>query len=923
MRPNAAGTNNSDYPKHPIPNPMKSSSLLGLAAAAAAFAFVDAGHAGTITNDMVVHLPFDGDYANRAPSSVTAAPVNTVSFKPGRIGSGALRFSSNPTNSEFNYVTLGTPPELNFGGSVDLSVSMWVKFTGWKDDPAFLSNKSWASGDNVGWVVATGGDGRFQWNFTDGNGRRDYDGPGGTISDGQWHHLAVSFDRDGNASAYLDGVLVDSRSIAPGTETLDSGLPTNIGQDGTGVYTDNGDAGIDDGMIDDVAIWRRALTGFEIQRIYQYGTNGVAVSDVPDPAVPAIVSTDPAANAINVPTDTAISVMIHDGALPLDNNTVQLTVNGSPAAVSISKAGNVSTVTHQPSVPFQNDTTNRVRIVFGDGVNSVTSSWSFVVVKLAQTHGITGHWDFDHGDLSATIGRALQYNDGPAGLTANGTSFGSTTSFGIPGIQGNAANVMSIKRATNSSIGYLMNHGALPNGVPGATKVNQWTLIMDILIPNVENRTYFSFIQTDGGGDGDLFARFSGGTAGIGITGSYQGSLTAGQWHRVAFAVDSTSAISKYIDGVKAADQTSWDGIGANGRHALLPTCTLFADDDSESMPAYVNSIQIRNYKMSDAGVAALGGPTADGIPLVSGQWDFNDGNLAATIGTDITPRPGTEVVTAFETTVFDDGAGNVMRFNYNPADLNSGLGYILPHGILPNGGGQKVNQYSLIMDIFFASSSGGFRSLWQTETTLFPDGDLFVSDDNGIGISSQYQGDLTPDEWHRVVFTFDLTKRELGKYIDGSNVVSGPVGSAPLGTGRFQYLSASSGVVDGRWSLGSPDFPFLFADEDGEIAAGSVNSIQTRPVVLTPSQVALLGRASAAGIPVNIPPQPTLTIKIGDFGFVNVLWPDGFPDYILERSNTLGSGANWAQVIPLLPGFYEESEVPNPGFFYRLRKVQ
>jgi len=707
-------------------------------------------------------------------------------------------------------------------------------------------------------------------------------------------------------------------------DTLDSGLPTNIGQDGTGGYTDNGDAGIDDGMIDDVAIWRRALSGFEIQRIYQFGTNGVAVSDVPDPVVPALISTVPTANAINVPVDTAISAVVRDGALPIDNNSVQLFVNGSPVTFDITRNGNESTVAHQPSVPFQNKTTNTVRLVFGDGVNSVTSSWSFVTVGLAQAAGITGHWDFDAGNLAATIGQPLQYNDGPAGLTAGGTRFGSTTSFGIPGIQGNAANVMLIQPATNSSIGYLMNHGAVPNGVPAATKVNQWTLIMDILIPNEENQTYFSFIQTDLIDDGDLFARFSGGAAGLGISGSYQGALTAGQWHRVAFAVDSTSAISKYVDGAKAADQTSWDGIGANGRHALLPTCVLFADNDGESMPAYVNSIQIRNYKMTDAGIAALGGPTADGIPLVSGQWDFNDGTLVATIGTDITPRPGTELVTAFETTVFDDGAGNVMRFDYNPADLNSGLGYVLPHGILPNGGGQKVNQYSLIMDIFFpSSSSGGFRSLWQTETTLFPDGDLFVSDENGIGISSQYQGNLTPDEWHRVVFTFDLTKRELGKYLDGTNVLSGPIGSAPLGSGAFQYLSASSGGVDGRWSLGSPDFPFLFADEDGEIAAGSVNSIQTRPVVLSPSQIALLGRAAAAGIPVNIPPQPVLTIRIGDFDFVNVLWPDGFPDYILERSNTLGPGANWAEVIPLIPGFYEESDVPNPGFFYRLRKVR
>jgi hypothetical protein len=886
---------------------------------ASALSVAGAGLAGTIANDMVVHLPFDGDYVNLAPGSVTASPVNAVSFGAGKIGSGALQFSSNPTNSEFNYVTLGTPTELNFAGNVDLSISMWVKFTRWKGDPAFISNKNWVSGGNIGYVLATAGNGGFQWNFTDGSGRRDYDGPGGTINNGNWHHLAVSYDRDGNANTYLDGVLVDTRSIAPGVDTLDSGLPTNIGQDGTGGYTDGGNVGIDDGMVDDVAIWRRALTGFEMQRIYQFGTNGVPVRDVPDPAVPTLTSTVPAANAINVPPDTAISAVILDGALPLANNTVQLSLNGSPAAVTINKVGNESTVTHQPAAALPNGSTNTARIVFGDGVSSVTSSWTFVVVRVSQARGITGHWDFDNGDLAATVGQGLTYRGGPAGLTATGTRFGTTRSFGIADIQGIPAKVMSMPAATDRAIGYLMDHGARPNGGPSATKVNQWTLIMDILIPTDGWHCFIQIDSPDNSNDGELFVNPGNG---IGITGSYQGSIVRGQWHRVAFAVDSTVVIAKYIDGVKAADQTSWDGIGFNGRHALLPTAILFADEDRESQASYVNSIQIRNYRMTDAGIAALGVPTAEGIPLVSGQWEFNDGNLVATIGTDLIPRAGTEPFTLFETTVMDDGAANVMRFAYpGGAGNTSALGYILPHGILPNAGGQKVNQYSLIMDIYFPATSTGFRSLLQTETNSATDGELFVNGGNGIGISSQYQGNLSHDDWHRVVFTVDLTKRELGKYIDGVNVLTGPVGSAPLGTGPYQYLSATDGLVDRRWSL--DPIALLFADEDGEIAAGSVNGIQTRPVVLTASQIALLGRATSAGLPANIPGQPPLQIVMGAFNTPVISWPEGFPNYILERSTSLAPGAIWTEVSGAAATFYEEFEVPNPAFYYRMRKFQ
>src|SRR5439155_6606749 len=129
----------------------------------------------------------------------------------------------------------------------------------------------------------------------------------------------------------------------------------------------------------------------------------------------------------------------------------------------------------------------------------------------------TGHWDFDQGDLSATIGKALTYRDGPAGSTAQQTKFGTTTSFGLPPINGTPAKVIGIPKAATRSIGYIMEHGARPNGDPAATKVNQWTLIMDILIPNANGEEWISFMQIENpvnnSDDGDLFAHFSGGTA--------------------------------------------------------------------------------------------------------------------------------------------------------------------------------------------------------------------------------------------------------------------------------------------------------------------------------------------------------------------------------------------------------------------------
>lgn len=888
---------------------MKPKKLLRLAALASALGAASSAQAGTITSELVVHLPFDGDYSNLASgSSVTAAPMGAPTLEGGRIGSGAVRVSTAADGSFFNYVTLGTPAELNFGGTIDFTVSAWVKINSKESDPSFLANKNWDSGNNTGWVVFVGGGGNLGWNYRESESGR-VDAAGTAINDGNWHHIAVSYKRDGNAITYVDGVLVATTLIGPAEETLDSGLPTNIGQDGTGTYGPAIDA-----LIDDVAIWRRAVTGFELSRIYTFGTNGVKVSDVPDALVSTFSGSVPLDGAKDVRVDTIISAEIVDGPVALDVNTVQMTVNGTPVVTGSAKAGNVTTISYQTPEPFAFGTNITAQLSFNNGASLVTTQWSFTVINVPQARGITAQWDFNSGDLSATIGLPLEYSDGPAGLTATGTGFGTTTELGLPDIGGQPAFVMATKKITNSSLGYIMRHGARPNGGPAATKVNQWTMIMDILIPT---EGWHSFIQIDGSGDGDLFVNPAGG---LGISGSYQGTIVRGQWHRVAFAVDSAEVIAKFIDGVKVSDQTGWSGAGFDGRHALLPTALLFGDEDSESQASYVNSIQIRNYKMSDEGIAALGGPSPEGIPLVSGQWDFEFGNLVATIGSDLETRPDTEFVTAYETTILDDGAANVMRFDY-PATAGERvpLGYFLPHGILPNGGGENVNQYSVIMDVMFPSTSGGFRALLQTETNNTSDADVFLNGGNGLGISGQYQGNVTPDEWHRIVFTVDLTKRELGKYVDGVNVVTAPVGSAPLGTGLFQYLSATDGVVDKRWSLGP--LALLFSDEDGETAAGSVNSIQTRPVVLTPTEIARLGKATAAGIPAVIPVQPTLKIGVSEFGSQLLSWDPTVTGYILESATSPEATADWAPVDNVFNNSYEEFREPAPAFFYRLRK--
>jgi len=209
---------------------------------------------------------------------------------------------------------------------------------------------------------------------------------------------------------------------------------------------------------------------------------------------------------------------------------------------------------------------------------------------------------------------------------ATQTSFNSTTGFGIPNIGGAVAKVMKYTRSDtppdNYVQGYTMHHGIAPNG--GGTLVNQCTLITDILYPDLhQGDQYSAFIEIQNSTDSDADLAVheeSPGVGGIGISGRYPGNLTQGQWHRVVFAVDMAATpgvISKFIDGVKAADQTDADGRGLDNRFSLSDVAHLFSDGghDNEVNTYYVNIVQIRNSKLADSEVAALGGPQVSGIP--------------------------------------------------------------------------------------------------------------------------------------------------------------------------------------------------------------------------------------------------------------------------------------------------------------------
>lgn len=933
---------------------------LALALVAAAAGFSPATFAA-VTDGLVVHLPFDSNFTDATGRGNNGTPVVQAEiggaepgFVTGVIGAGAVQLLTG------QHVNLGAPTDLAFGADTDFSVAMWIKSpsAGWTSDPAFIGNKSWASGGNLGWVLAAQGNGGWKWNWNsrvDGNGVGRLDTPNiGVIRDDVWHHLVVSHTRTGDAVFYADGVEVSRISIANrgDVDTFDLGLEYNIGNEGTGGYGFANDTGarFSNLSVDDVGIWRRALTSADVAEIYGAGlqgfnlattasassffknispapgssgapalplirgeiqagasainlesvrmlVNGAAVtatvsqsgattvvqytiptllaagsaqnvrieakdsanrdvvqewsftvgnyatlpaaiarpiatagsagilfrtvwasfvsgtlpttiaraedqlagtlidptfgepyvndavpgpingfyavntinfeqsaasagsipgdvaypgldpSDVNSfateatmwlqlapgyyrlgvnsddgfalrsgapprdaldginvgnfdggrgaadtlmdvvvteaglypfrlihfeggggasieffsvdvatgqrilvndgadaraiksfqtstgtPVSPFTRSVTPAVNATGVRLDQTITATIVDGASEVNTAGIQMTVNGETVTPTRTRAGNVSTVTYTPTTPFPGASEVTIGLVYSDSATTKNQSWKFATRPPPQPPAITGHWDFNAGDLSPTVGYPLAYS-GPAAQAA--TQFGTSASFGIPGIGGQSVNVLRFAGASTSDIYYNMQHNAAPNG--DGSFVNLWTLIIDIHFPENGTGNWFSFCQIDSlvnSGDGDLFLNFAERTGdgiadgGPGIGGQYSNTedletyVQRGQWHRVVFAVDHTNnnefeqaVISKFIDGKLFNNQLRGAG-QVDGRHTLRDRLLLLADEDGESQLAYINAVQIRNYKMTDAEILALGAPGAAGIPI-------------------------------------------------------------------------------------------------------------------------------------------------------------------------------------------------------------------------------------------------------------------------------------------------------------------
>lgn len=223
-------------------------------------------------------------------------------------------------------------------------------------------------------------------------------------------------------------------------------------------------------------------------------------------------------------------------------------------------------------------------------------------------------------------------------------------------------------------------------------------------------------------------------------------------------------------------------------------------------------------------------------IPEPNGLWEFNDPDpTAATIGAPLELVGSMEDIFGIDA---DDGAITIGEGSY----------FICTHGIAPNGGGAKVNEWTLLIDFAYIPSGltdppNGYNDLFQTDPTNASDSDWTINSSGAIGIgavgySSAYGFTTEADVWYRMVVVVDNGTRH-DVYFEGVEIFEG-----------------NQQGIDGRFSLAETLLLFCAGNnQDGDDGPIDVTTVAIWDRPLSASEILTLGGAGDNIFAENVAP--------------------------------------------------------------------
>jgi len=447
---------------------------------------------------------------------------------------------------------------------------------------------------------------------------------------------------------------------------------------------------------------------------------------------------------------------------------------------------------------------------------------------------------------------------------------------------------------------FAMKHHIVANG--GGTKVNQYSILVDF---KVENATiWHTFYQTNplNDEDGECFINTTG-QVGTWATTYTEMSIEPNTWYRLVISVENGNFYRYYINGELAKEGTSQV---IDDRHSLDSLLLMFADNDGDDGEIFVSEVAIWDGALSSDEVAKIGtvGSTTE---FKAGCWKFDDpaNPLNAEVG----------FGDALQLAGADPFVETVEGFNGDDGAVKIGVGsyYVMDHHIAANGGGIKVNQYSLLVD-FKVEDATIWHTFYQTNPINDDDGDCFINTTGQIGTWATTYTEMTiePNIWYRLLISVE-NGNFYRYYINGKLAKEGTLQ-----------------VIDDRHSL-APSL-LMFADNDGEDNEIFVSEVAIWSKALTSAEVARIGAIDSQvdvqdenkplvfDLSQNYPNpfNPTTTIKF------SVLAEREVANTKLMVYNILGQQVAELLNKPLSAGNYQvefnATNLPSGVYFYRLQ---
>ena len=324
------------------------------------------------------------------------------------------------------------------------------------------------------------------------------------------------------------------------------------------------------------------------------------------------------------------------------------------------------------------------------------------------------------------------------------------------------------------------SHIQLP--IPAEVKNHNFTCKIRFYSPT--NNVYRCFWNNPGNtGDGQLFIRSTDNLLGRNsFFGGYSQTVSAYAWHTVTFSAG-PSRWDLFLD------ETNQGKAGNNGNalsYFNQDHILLCADESGEDELLYIDYVEFYD----EAGVYEAKLPHYSKAGL-TGEWTFPAGNVTkATVGNDL------EKLTRTGSADFTEGTDGVL-----PGDghVNVGMnnGFKCYHNLTNN------SSYTVVMDLLIpdnANKVNNYHGLLQGKDNA--DGPWWIQCTSANVISFRYKGGSTaattvkPDEWMRVVLTYDRPSNTTVGFVNGAKKLSKSAQGSqiPVKGGFFVLLGDNSG---------------------------------------------------------------------------------------------------------------------------------